>query len=73
MTELQRKRMREDARVAVAKTHAPRYPSDEQRSAPGENEIAVALSSLARELGWGESGRAGGAFNQLIPAGAREA
>ncbi|HEX8131696.1 MAG TPA: DUF362 domain-containing protein [Pyrinomonadaceae bacterium] len=70
MTEFQRKQMLEDARVAVAKTPAARYPSDKSAGASGTDEISDALLRLARELGWGD-GEAGGAFAKLIPPGAR--
>lgn len=71
MTEFQRKQqMRDDARVAVAKTPAPRYPSREGAGASATDEISRALSSLARELGWSD-GAALGAFGKLIPRGAR--
>jgi len=68
MTEFQRRQMCEDARVAVARTPSARYPSG--ASTPGADDISVALLRLARELGWGDTD-AGGAFNKLIPRGAR--
>ena len=69
MTEFQRNRTLEDARVAVAKTPAARYPSGDGASASGTNEISLALARLARELDWGDE--ACGAFGKLIPRGAR--
>jgi uncharacterized protein (DUF362 family) len=71
MTEFQRKQTCEDARVAVAKTRAARYPSEaDATGAHGADEISHALARLARELGWDDP-EAGGAFGKLIPRGAR--
>ncbi|HEV2801797.1 MAG TPA: DUF362 domain-containing protein [Pyrinomonadaceae bacterium] len=76
MTETKRpKQTLEDARVAIARTPAPRYPSaDEQAavSSSAPDDITRALDTLARELGWssGDDG-ASGTFGKLVPAGAR--
>ncbi|MDQ1559418.1 MAG: hypothetical protein QOD32_2478 [Pyrinomonadaceae bacterium] len=70
----------DDARVAVAKTPAPRYPSGDNRAGSsrvddngtgvsGADDITRALLQLSRELGWGDSD--GGAFGHVIPTGAR--
>ncbi|HEY0100190.1 MAG TPA: DUF362 domain-containing protein [Pyrinomonadaceae bacterium] len=70
MTELLRRKMScENARVGVAKTGAPRYPSGERAATSGANEISSALARLARLLGWGDE--ESGAFSKLIPRGAR--
>jgi uncharacterized protein (DUF362 family) len=76
MTEVQRRKMScEDARVAVAKTPAPRYPSNDKTAgdaatpAAAGDDISQALTRLARELGWGDE--ESGAFSKLIPRGAR--
>lgn len=73
MTEAQRRKQScEDARVAVAKTPAPRYPSADAVTAgatSGTDDISRALARLARELGWGDA--ESGAFSRLIPRGAR--
>ena len=72
MTEVERRRKQscEDARVAVAKTPAPRYPSaDAPAETPGADDISRALARLAAELGWGDA--ESGAFSALIPRGAR--
>jgi uncharacterized protein (DUF362 family) len=70
MMESQRRQMCEDARVAVARTPSARYPPDAGANASATDDISVALLRLARELGWGDTD-AGGAFNKLIPRGAR--
>lgn len=77
MTELQRRKQScEDARVAVAKTPAPRYaPAGETAAATSgaatsnTGEISHALARLARTLDWGDE--QSGAFSSLIPRGAR--
>jgi uncharacterized protein (DUF362 family) len=73
MTEVQRRKHScEDARVAVAKTHAPRYASGDSAAGAatsGANDISRALASLARSLDWGDE--QSGAFSALIPRGAR--
>lgn len=71
MTDVQPYRqMLEDARVGVVKTTAPRYPSASETT--GEDDITRALDTLARALGWnGDGAKRGGAFNKLIPRGAR--
>ncbi|HEX8455708.1 MAG TPA: DUF362 domain-containing protein [Pyrinomonadaceae bacterium] len=67
-----------DARVAVARTAAPRYPSADEQASSGTpveratDDISRALRTLARELGWsGGDDDAAGAFGKLIRPGAR--
>ena len=70
MTEFNAKQSCEDARVAVAKTPAARYPSgDAAATSSGGNEVSAALARLAHELGWGDG--LTGAFTHVIPRGAR--
>jgi uncharacterized protein (DUF362 family) len=69
MTEFERQQSCEDARVAVAQTHAPRYPSGDPADTSGADQISRALARLARELNWGDE--QSGAFSALIPRGAR--